>query len=175
MGCVLALCFPFDVKKSRWVTPLSEASVASRGRRRLPRRRGRRLAPSDTSCKFGQMCPDLIRRRNRPRTSPTPRTPPGPSWTSWRPGTSSRTLSRRRRRRSGRPQPRPRPQSHSEVTTKLFFHKSLLSTIKTKSRRWVVSREKNKEENTTHVSFCFQECQHWSQQKVLGLDFLNLD
>ena len=46
--------------------------------------------------------------------------------------------------------------------------------IKTKSTKWVVSRE-TKEENTTHVSFCFQECKHWSQQKVLGLDFLNLD
>ena len=31
MGCVLALCLPFDVKKSSWVTPLSEAFVASRG------------------------------------------------------------------------------------------------------------------------------------------------
>ena len=175
MGCVLALCLPFDVKKSRWVTPLSEASVASRGRRRLPRRRGRRLVPSDTSCKSGQMCPDLIKRRNRPRTSPTPRTPPGPSWTSWRPGTSSRTSSGRRRRRSGRPRPRPRPQSMSEVTTKLCYHKSLFPRrIKTKSTRWVVSRE-TKEENTTHVSFCFQECKHWSQQKVHGLWFLNLD
>ena len=77
MGCVLALCLPFDVKKSRWVTPLSEASVASRGRRRLPRRRGRRLPPSGTSYKSGQMCPDLFKRRNRPRTSPTPPT------TSW--------------------------------------------------------------------------------------------
>ena len=46
--------------------------------------------------------------------------------------------------------------------------------IKTESTKWVVSRE-TKEENTTHVSFCFQECKHWSQQKVLGLDFLNLD
>ena len=31
MGCVLALCLPFDVKKSSWVTPLFEASVAPRG------------------------------------------------------------------------------------------------------------------------------------------------
>ena len=130
MGCVLALCLPFDVKKSSWVTPLSEASVAPRGRQvplgRRPWCRRRRRGSGRGAWCFSRPpgCPGRPRRR--------PRRSPRPIFALNKVRGHLDGLGTLSRRRSGRLRPQSQPHNVPEHITNLCYHFTLKNQNKNK-------------------------------------------